>query len=315
MADFGTILRFTMGKISDIRVVLTSFVVSSFDVVLNLIVAMVTGSTVMLSQALQGFSDLITGGILYIGVRRSKRGSNAEFQFGYGREIFFWVLIAGIIMFAGTGVTSLVLGYRQFLNPDPIEHIHIAFLMLVFGLATNGYAFGLSLRRLKERVTSGDDRLIHQLLNSSIVETKATFIVDLLGTCAAVFGLISLGLYIVTDYIQFDGIGSMLIGVSMMIGAIILMRDVRDLIIGKAVDASTSSDIIRAAVQINGVHDVLDLRTMYLGSERLLVIIEVHLADEHTTDDVERITDEIKANVKRLVPLAHHIQVEVETPE
>ena len=62
-----------MSKVSDVRVVLTSFVVSIFDVALNLLVALVTGSTVMLSQALQGLSDLITGGILFMGVKRSKR--------------------------------------------------------------------------------------------------------------------------------------------------------------------------------------------------------------------------------------------------
>ena len=63
-----------MGKpISDFRVVATSTFVSLFDVALNIFVAMITGSAVMLAQALQGLSDLVTGGILFFGVRRSKR--------------------------------------------------------------------------------------------------------------------------------------------------------------------------------------------------------------------------------------------------
>lgn len=80
---------------------------------LNAVVAALTGSTVMLSQALQGLSDLIAGIILYVGVRRSKRQHDERFQLGYGREIFFWVLIAGIVMFAGTGAASVYFGYRQ----------------------------------------------------------------------------------------------------------------------------------------------------------------------------------------------------------
>ena len=118
-----------------------------------------------------------------------------------------------------------------------------------------------------------------------------------------------------TGNAQFDGIGSVAIGLLMMTAAVLLMRDVRDLIVGKSVDKATSRQIIRAAKGIVGVNDVLDLRTMYLGSNKLLVVLEVHLADGLDTDTIEDITDHIKHKVQRLVPIVHHIQVEIETPE
>ena len=79
-------------KLSDVRVVATSVSVSVLDVAFNCIVAWLTSSTVMFSQALQGVSDLITGGILLVGVGRSRRQADKHFQFGYGRELFFWVI-------------------------------------------------------------------------------------------------------------------------------------------------------------------------------------------------------------------------------
>jgi cation diffusion facilitator family transporter len=300
-------------KISDLRVVTTSALVSVSDVVLNITIAIITGSTVMLSQALQGLSDLVTGSILFFGVKRSRRGADVRFQFGYGREVFFWVLVAGIIMFVGTGGASLYLGYRQFTNPSQIENIWIALTMLVVGFSTNFYSFRLSFNRLKQR--SGRDGMVKHFINSSIVETKATFIIDFLGTTAAVFGFVALTLFVTTGNAQFDGLGSMVIGLSMMIGAILLMRDVRDLIVGKAVDGETSREIIKAAMSVDGVNSVLDLRTMYLGSERLLVILEVHIEDHRNTDEIEKITDEIKQIVSSLVPIVEHIQVEIETPD
>lgn len=302
-----------VSKVSDLRVVLTSLTVSVLDVTLNVIVAIITGSTVMMSQALQGASDLITGATLFIGVSRSKRLSDENFQFGYGREIFFWVLIAGIIMFAGTGVTSLIIGYREFIAPNGIEHVWVALVMLLFGLSTNGYAFSLSVNRLRQQHPQSS--WLKQLMSSSIIETKATFIIDFLGTLSALIGLLAIGLYASTGYGQLDGIGSMCIGIAMMISAAVLLKDVRDLIVGKAVDKKTSNEIIKAAKAVVGVKDVLDLRTMYLGSSRLLVILEVHIADNHDTHTIERITDEIKDSVKRFVPLAHHVQVEIETPD
>ena len=300
-------------QISDLRVVATSALVSVSDVVLNIVIAIVTGSTVMLSQALQGVSDLVTGAILFFGVKRSRRSADVNFQFGYGREVFFWVLVAGIVMFVGTGGISLYLGYKQFVNPSQLENIWAALIMLVVGFSTNFYAFRLSFKRLKQR--SGRRGIIKHLVNSSIVETKATFIIDFLGTIAAMFGFVALMLFVVTGNAQFDGLGSVVIGLSMMIGAILLMRDVRDLIVGKAVDDETSREIMKAATSVDGVNSVLDLRTMYLGSERLLVILEVHVEDNRDTDEIEKITDEIKQIVSSLVPIVEHIQVEIETPD
>lgn len=302
-----------MSKISDLRVVLTSFVVSLGDVTLNLLVALLTGSTVMLSQALQGLSDLITGGILYTGVRRSKQQSDDEFQFGYGREVFFWVLIAGIVMFGGTGMASVYLGYQEIISPTPIENVWLALIMLCFGITTNAYAFYLSLRRLRER--GGGNGWWEHLIASSLVETKATFVIDFLGTLAATVGLISLTLFALTGVDELDGLGSIIIGSLMMIAALLLIRDVRDLIVGRSVDKQTTWQIIAAAKAVKGVNDVLDIRTMYLGSERLLVVLEVHVRDGLETDTIERLTDNVKRKVKELVPIAHHIQVEIETPK
>ncbi len=302
-----------MSKISDIRVVATSAVVSTLDVVLNIVVAIFTGSTVMLSQALQGLSDLITGGILYVGVRRSSRKADHRFQFGYGREIFFWVLVAGIIMFGGTGMASLYFGYQQIVRPDGIENVWLALAMLAFGFTTNLYAFRLSLRRLKQM--SHKAHWWRHLVASSIVETKATFVIDFLGTLAAALGFIAIAIFMLTGDARFDGVGSVVIGLAMMTGAILLMKDVRDLIVGKSVDADTSKKIIKTARAIDGVNDVLDLRTMYLGSNKLLVVMEVHLDDGLDTDTIERITDKIKHKVQTLVPIVHHIQVEIETPD
>lgn len=302
-----------MKNISDLKVVVTSVAVSISDVILNLVVAILTGSTVMMSQALQGLSDLITGGMLYIGVRRSKKHANNDYQFGYGRELFFWVLLAGIVMFVGTGATSVYLGYKQFINPDPIEHVLLAFAMLVFGFITNFYAFMLSAKRIREQ-NNGKSWWKH-LLGSSIIETKATFTIDFLGTTAAMLGFVAMIIYTLTGNAQFDGLGSIIIGLTMMAAAVILINDIRNLIVGKSVDNETSRKIITAAESIEGIHEVLDFRTMYLGSAKLLVILEVHVKDGLQTDEIEVITDKVKTVVQEAVPLVHHIQVEIETPE
>lgn len=302
-----------MKKISDVRVVATSFIVSVSDVVLNFTIAFFTGSAVMLAQGLQGMSDLTTSGILYVGVKRSKRKADKKYQFGYGREIFFWVLMAGIFMFLGTGGASVYFGYQQFIDPQPVVNAWIALLVLLFGMSTNGYAFSLSVIRLR-KLHHGFSWW-HQLLRSSVAETKATFLIDFLGTTSAVIGFIALGVLLLTSNPVFDGLGAMAVGLSMMAVSVLLIRDVRDLIIGKAVEPDVARRIINTAESVPGVLSVLDLKTMYIGSARILVILEVHLRDKLETDEIERITDDIKSIIRQNITEVQHIQVEIETPE
>lgn len=266
----------------------------------------------MLAQAFQGSSDLITGAVLFYGVHASRRKADVMHPFGYGREVFFWVLIAGILMFVGTGGLSVIFGVQQILDPEPVVNVWAAFIMLLFGMSTNFYSFYLSVRRVRQ---SGNGRWWHELRYSSIVETKATLLIDLLGTVAAVLGFVALGIFVITGDARFDGAGGVAIGVSMMIGAVLLMRDVRSLIVGRAVDPQVSEKIMQITQSVPKVQAVLDLRTMYLGSAKLLVIVEVHLNDDLDTDKIEEITDIIKETIRKEVPLVHRVQVEVETPE
>lgn len=300
-------------SISDIRVILTSVSVSIFDVALNMTVAFITGSTVMIAQSLQGLSDLLTGVILFIGVRRSKRKADLRYQFGYGREIFFWVLMASILMFMGAGGLSFYFGYHQAMNPQEVHNVYLAFIILLFGLATNAYALSLSVRRIRRSDHSAT--FWKTLLSSSIVETKATLLIDFMGTVSALLGLMALGVFQITGNVRFDGAGGMAIGLSMMAASLYLIRDVRDLITGRAVDKSVTDKIIGATQTVDGIQAVLDLRTMYLGSARMLVIIEVHVKDGLDTDQIEKIIDNVKLVVTTNIPEVEHIQVEVETPD
>lgn len=299
----------------DTLVVGTSLSVSISDVLINAVVALFTGSTVMLSQALQGLSDVTTTSLLYRGVKASKRKADSQHHFGYGRELFFWVIIAGLFMFFGTGMLSVYFGLQQIINPSELQHVPVAIVVLIISFIANGYAFSISLRRLYQHHIGSDMHWIKTLLRSSLIETKSTFLVDALGTAAAIAGLVSLGSFLLTGDARFDGVGALLIGLLMMTGALFIIADVRGLIIGRAVSRSTATTIKKAACSVQNVQDILDLRTTYIGSGQLLIIIEVHLSNHLDTDTIEQRSDAIKTAIQAKIPEAKLIQVEIETPD
>lgn len=299
-------------RISAQKVILTSFFVDLLDIVLSFGLAIITGSVIMISETLEAFADLTASGFLLIGDRRSLKKEDRSHPFGYGREIYFWTLLSALLMFGVTSSFSFYLGFQRFLHPQPINNINLALVVLLITFFTNGYAFVLSVKRLLRNRQF--KRIIKIFFRSSLVETKTTFTLDLMGTSASLLGMLALLTYSLTGDIRLDGLGSMIIGATLAVFSIFLLLGIRDLLIGKSASPEVEERIKKLALEIPEVEEVLDLKTLHVGPEKLLVNLDVHMENELSTDELERIIDEIKANVRKEVPSVKYLQVELDTP-
>ncbi len=298
-------------QISSKRVILTSFAVDLLDVVVNLIIAVLSGSVIMLTEVFEGLSDLISSGLLMIGFYRSRQKENHSHPFGYGTEIYFWSLLSALVMFGLTSTLSFYFGFERVLHPKPLHDMTLALIVLVVSVFTNGYAFALSfLRLLKRKPVRHIARIFFR---SSLVETKTTFTLDLMGTSSAVLGTISLGIYFFTGDQRFDGIGAMLIGIVLAILALFLILGIRELLIGKSASKETEEKIINAALKVEEVENVLEIKTLHVGTEKLLVNLYVHMKSKLGIRELEKLIDKIENNVRLEVPSAKYVQVELES--
>lgn len=304
---------FAKTPITSKRVVTVSFLVDFLDVLLSLFVAVVTGSVIMLTQVLEGLADLVSSGFLLVGLFRSGHREDKMHPFGYGKEIYFWTLISALVMFGITSTFSIHFGLDRFFRPRHIENLNLAFLILALTFFTNGYAFLLSWRRLlKKRDFS---QIVKIFYRSSLVETKVTFILDLMGTMASILGMFALALYALTGDFRFDGLGAIVIGVVLAIFAYLLILGIRDLMIGRSASAETEARIKKAALSVAEVKGILGLRTLYIGSDKLLVNLDVHMQSRLTTRELEKLIDKIKEKIREVVPSVKYLQVELETPK
>jgi cation diffusion facilitator family transporter len=300
-------------KITSEKVVVTSLIVDISDVLINVLVAIVSGSVVMLSQALEGAADLFASGFLLIGVKRSKLPSDKRHPYGYGRELYFWTFLSALATFIVTAGASFYFGLQRYINPEPINRIDLSFAALLIAIVTNGYSLTLSLRRLLG--TRSVTKIWEAFNHSAFIETKTTLVLDFMGTIASILGLISLVLYELAGDLRFDGIGAMAIGITLAFLATFVIKGAKDLLVGQSAPAEVEEKIIKTVKAFPRVKSVLDLRTLLIGPERLLVNIEVHLADKLTTDEIETLIDKIEKEIKKEVPSARNIQIELETPD
>lgn len=302
-----------MVQISDEKAVGTSVKIDILDILLNILIFLITGSMVMLAETLQGISDLIVDGLAFIGMRRSKRLPTKKHPFGFGRELYIWSLFSTLVMFLFLTSLSFYFGFKRFMNPEPIRHIFLIFSILTVSLFINGYSFSLGFRRILQGRPFWEIR--RALSESTFLETKITFTSDLMGLLAAALGLIALFLFEITGSLWFDGLGAMAIGTLMAFFSLWLFKNVRGFIIGVSASEATKNKIKKAALEIEEIKEILDLKAIVIGSNRLLVNLEIHMRSGLMTEEIERLIDKVKANIKNKVPSVYHIQVELETPE
>jgi cation diffusion facilitator family transporter len=286
-----------------------SFIVSLSDIFINVVAAIITGSAVLLSQALQGISDAISSLFVYFGYHHSRKRANNQHPLGYGREVFFWVLIASVITGGTTGFLSIERGLAQVRTPVELETTFVAFIVLVIGLITNSYSVRSSLGSLAQNRRNPLSTL-KQFIGSSFVETKMSILIDSLGTFSAFVGLVSLGLYVTLDNVHFDGYGAITIGVITLLGSFGLIFDIYGLIIGKSASLETILSIKSKTLAVDGVQKIKHVKAVLIGSGLLLVIVDVIFENGLSSLQIEHRSEKIRKKLRSEIPGVKHVVVE-----
>ena len=124
-------------------------------------------------------------------------------------------------------------------------------------------------------------------------------------------GLIALIIYQASGIKYCDGLGSMVMGVIIAIMSIALIWGVKDYLSGKSASTEIEKKIRDAALGVKHVKDVLELSTMYMGTKKLLLHMDIGVNKSTTADEIGEIVDVLKKAIKKEVPIVSTIQIEV----
>ena len=135
---------------------------------------------------------------------------------------------------------------------------------------------------------------------------------------AAVTGLvlaaIGLVLHQLTGSAVYDGLASIAIGVLLAYVAYALGRDTKDLLIGEAANPELRLDIVHTINSFDEIDSVLELMTMQLSPEDVLVAVKVDFAASATSDSIEAVSSEVERKLKQELPTVRHVFLDATTP-
>ena len=138
-----------------------------------------------------------------------------------------------------------------------------------------------------------------------------------------VLALIGVSLYAVTGNETWDAVGTLSIGVLLLIIATFLTIEMKSLLIGEAATEIDIHALTRALEASPHVTRIIDLRTQHIGPEELLVAGKVEFSKTLTASALADAIDGAEAALRDAVPTARRIYLEpdlwehdyVETPD
>ena len=94
------------------------------------IAAVITGSGAMLAESIHSYADCGNQGLLFLGLKASKKVPDPEHPLGYGKAIFFWSFIVALILFSMGGLFSIYEGVHKLSSHEGLNNPYIAIIVL-----------------------------------------------------------------------------------------------------------------------------------------------------------------------------------------
>lgn len=273
--------------------------------VLKLIAGLVSGSGALLSESAHSLGDTTTEVLLLVALRRSGKPADRAHPFGYGKERYFWSLLAAVAIFVMGAAFSVFEGLHTILGPQESSNLlWINYPVLALALVLEGTSFRNAARRIQSESAGRNQSVGEYVLNprdttvNSIALEDSTAIIGLFVAAAGV------GLHQLTGSQIWDGVASLVIGGLLLIAAFLLARACEGLLIGRQADGELVRAVEARLEAADEIVDVVDLLTMLVGTGRILVCARVDFVDTISAGDLEqacvRIDDELRTEYPEL---------------
>ena len=237
-----------------------------------------------------------------------RREPTELFPFGYGRERYFWSFVVALVLFTLGSAFAIYEGIHKLQHPEPIESAGWAYGIL--GIAIVLEAFSLRTAIVEARAAKGSLSWWRYLRTSKSPELPVVLLEDIGAQIGLVVALTAITLSEATDNPEWDGAGTVTIGVILGIIAVFLAIEMKGLLIGEAALPEVQERVRRSIESDAEVASLIHVRTQHLGPDELLVAGKVQFVDGLSGQRLADAVNRIEAAVRAEVPIAELIYLE-----
>jgi len=261
--------------------------------------AVVTGSGAMLAESIHSYADCSNQGLLFWGLRATRKKPDPEHPLGYGKEIYFWSFMVALILFSMGGLFSIYEGIHKIGTHEGLKNPGIAIAVLAVSMVFEAASLYGCLQQIK--------KLRHNVpLRTWYRNSRQSELIVVLGEDTAAllglsFALIAVAMSVITGNPVFDAIGSIGIGILLVIISFILATKIKSLLIGQSTDDETTAQIKSLLESRPEIDSVINLITFQLGP-RIMVAVKAKMKNTNSVNDLILNINNCESELKKFLP-------------
>jgi cation diffusion facilitator family transporter len=270
---------------------------------------LITGASSMLAESIHSLADSGNQVLLLVGGKRAKRAATPTHPFGFGRDRYIYAFIVAIVLFSVGGLFAIYEGVHKLQHPEELESPAVALGVLVVAIALESFSLRTAVKETNAVRQPGESYWSF-IRHARAPELPVVLLEDTGALLGLTLALLGVGLSVVTGNGVFDGLGTIAIGVLLVLIAIILAAETKSLLIGESATPDAQRRVTEALVDGQTVLSVIHMRTQHLGPEELLVAAKIEVRHDDTAEAVAAAIDAAETRVRAAVPIARVIYLE-----
>ncbi len=264
--------------------------------VTKFIAAGISGSSAMLSEGIHSLVDTGNGGLLLLGIRRSRRPADARHPFGYGKELYFYTLMVAVLIFGLGGGVSIYEGIEHVRHPAELGDATLSYIVLALAIVFESIVWWIAWKAFK--AVKGDASIWAFIRGTKDPTIFAVLLEDTAALAGLLVALGGLALTQLTGNSVYDGAASLLIGVILCLVASLLLYESKGLLVGEAADPGVMATVHRLAGEEPCVQEVVRGLTMHMGPEQILLNLEVKFKPGQRAAEIEETVDRLERAIR-----------------
>jgi cation diffusion facilitator family transporter len=258
------------GQPDSLKSILFALFANSAIAVAKGIAALVTGSGAMLAESIHSVADAGNQLLLILGLRQTRKAPTEDHPLGFGKSIYFWSFLVAVILFSLGGMFSVYEGVHKLLHPEPLNYPWVAVSVLLFAIVAESISLWGCMREVnKERFGRGIFDWFRHSRSSALIVVFGEDIAALLGL---VLALVAILVTWATGDPWWDAVGTISIGVLLIVVAVFVAIEIKQLLIGQSVEPRVLADMERFLRERPEVEKLYSLLTMQFGPDAMVAV-------------------------------------------
>jgi cation diffusion facilitator family transporter len=269
------------------------------------VVGVLSGSSAMLAEAAHSVADTLNQGFLLTALHRSTKPADMQHPFGYGMERYFWSLLAAVGIFVLGAGFSIYQGVESILTPTQIDSLAATYAVLAIAFAFEGTSWVRAVLQLRRETAQSETP--RRLWQSDDPTVKTVLFEDSAALIGILLAATGITLHEVTGNGLWDGAASIAIGLLLVTVAYALGRENKAMLLGQSLDRDERNRIRAEIEGSQGIDQVVELLTMRLSPEDVLVAARVDVTDDVSGGALEHFSDDIETRLRERFPEIRHV--------